>query len=128
MGSSRNWPSSLAAQLPPGAAVCVGFSGGMDSVVLLDALSRECPRSGRTLRAVHVHHGLSPNADRWAAFCERFCEARGIPLAVERVQVPRCSGAGLEAAAREARYSVFAERAEPYVALAHHLDDQAETL
>jgi len=100
----------------------------MDSVVLLDALSRECPRSGRPLRAVHVHHGLSPNADRWAAFCERFCAARGIPLAIERVKVPRGGGAGLEAAAREARYSVFAEREEPYVALAHHLDDQAETL
>ncbi|HEX4782371.1 MAG TPA: tRNA lysidine(34) synthetase TilS, partial [Usitatibacter sp.] len=100
----------------------------MDSVVLLDALARECPRSGRALRAVHVHHGLSPNADRWAAFCERFCESRAVPLSIERVKVPRGSGAGLEAAAREARYSIYAAREEPYVALAHHLDDQAETL
>ena len=125
MGSSRNWPSSLSGSLPPRAAVCVGFSGGMDSVVLLDALARE---GGRPLRAVHVHHGLSPNADRWVRFCERFCAARKIALAVERVKVARDSGAGLEAAAREARYRIYAARPEPYVALAHHLDDQAETV
>lgn len=105
--------------------MCVGFSGGMDSVVLLDALARE---GGRALSAVHVHHGLSPNADRWAAFCERFCAARGVPLSVERVKVPRDSGEGLEAAAREARYRIYASRPERYVALAHHLDDQAETV
>lgn len=125
MGSSRNWPSSLAADLAPRAAVCVGFSGGMDSVVLLDALARE---GGRPVRAVHVHHGLSPNADRWAAFCEGFCATRGIALRVERVKVPRDSGAGLEAAAREMRYAIYAARKEPFVALAHHLDDQAETV
>lgn len=97
----------------------------MDSVVLLDALARE---GGRPIRAVHVHHGLSPNADRWAAFCERFCASRGIALSVERVKVARDSGLGLEAAAREARYRIYAGRAEPFVALAHHLDDQAETV
>jgi len=97
----------------------------MDSVVLLDALARE---GGRPLAAVHVHHGLSPNADRWAAFCERFCASRGIALSVERVKVARDSGSGLEAAAREARYRIYAARPEPYVALAHHLDDQAETV
>jgi tRNA(Ile)-lysidine synthase len=97
----------------------------MDSAVLLDALARE---GGRPIRAVHVHHGLSPNADRWAEFCERFCAARGIALRVERVKVARGSGAGLEAAAREARYRVYAAREEAFVALAHHRDDQAETV
>ncbi|HSS27667.1 MAG TPA: tRNA lysidine(34) synthetase TilS, partial [Usitatibacter sp.] len=97
----------------------------MDSVVLLDALARE---AGRPLSAVHVHHGLSPNADRWAKFCEGFCASRGVALSVERVKVPRGSGSGLEAAAREARYRIYAARPEPFVALAHHLDDQAETV
>jgi tRNA(Ile)-lysidine synthase len=97
----------------------------MDSVVLLDALARE---GGRPIRAVHVHHGLSPNADRWAGFCERFCAARGVALRVERVKVARHSGLGLEAAAREARYRIYGARTEPFVALAHHLDDQAETV
>jgi len=111
--------------LPPGAAVCVGFSGGLDSAVLLDLLAR---RGSQPLAALHVHHGLSPNADLWTAFCERFCAERGVPLAVERVEVARDSGEGLEAAARSARYAAYARRAEPFVALAHHLDDQAETV
>ncbi len=125
MESSRNWPSSALAGLPGAAAVCVGFSGGLDSAVLLDLLAKRA--TGR-LSALHVHHGLSPNADRWAQFCARFCAARGVPLAVERVSVARDSGEGLEAAARAARYAAYARRPEPYVALAHHRDDQAETV
>src|SRR5260221_6479964 len=125
MASSRNWPSSLAADLPPGAAVCIGLSGGVDSVVLLDLLARE---GARHLSAVHVHHGLSPNADAWADFCARLCARRGVPLEIVKVQVDRNSMLGVEAAARAARYAVYAKRPEPLVALAHHLDDQAETV
>jgi tRNA(Ile)-lysidine synthase len=113
--------------LPPGAPVCVGFSGGLDSVVLLDLLAAHS-RGARPLAAVHVHHGLSPNADAWAAFCRAFCDARRIPLAVERVQVDPSAADGVESAARRARYAVYAARPEPFVALAHHLDDQAETV
>ena len=128
MGSSRNWPSNLFRELPPDAAVCVGFSGGVDSAVLLDALVRDAKRQPRRISAVHVHHGLSPNADRWATACERFCAERGVALDVIRVKVDRGAKAGLEAAARATRYAVYAKRPEPYVALAHHLDDQAETV
>ena len=128
MGSSRNWPSSLFAPLPRDAALCVGFSGGVDSAVLLDIAAREAKRHSRKLSALHVHHGLSPNADRWTAACERFCAARGVALEVVRVRVDRRSKEGIEAAAREARYRVYAGRGEPFVALAHHLDDQAETV
>jgi tRNA(Ile)-lysidine synthase len=125
MESSRNWPSSSFASLPPGAAVCVGFSGGLDSAALLDLLAR---RGANPVRALHVHHGLSPNADRWAEFCARFCADRRVPLAIEHVEVARDSPDGLEGAARAARYAAYARRPEPYVALAHHLDDQAETV
>ncbi|HEX3059551.1 MAG TPA: tRNA lysidine(34) synthetase TilS, partial [Usitatibacter sp.] len=105
--------------------MCVGFSGGVDSVVLLDAMARE---GARPVTAVHVHHGLSPNADRWADFCRDFCAARAVPLSIERVTVDRAAAEGLEAAARTQRYAIYAARPEPYVALAHHLDDQAETV
>lgn len=128
MGSSRNSPSSAFASLPARGPVCVGFSGGLDSTVLLDLLARHGRESGRPVTAVHVHHGLSPNADAWARFCERFCAQRGVPLSIERVAVDRDSSEGLEGAARSARYAVYARRAEPFVALAHHLDDQAETV
>ncbi len=116
----------VSALLPPGAPVCVGLSGGLDSVVLLDLLQRAAP--ARPLSAVHVHHGLSPHADAWERHCAGLCAERGVPLDVAHVRVERDAGEGLEAAARRARYAVFAARPEPFVALAHHRDDQAETL
>lgn len=108
----------------PEGTICVGLSGGLDSVVLLDL----AVRAGAKVSAVHVHHGLSPNADDWAEFCGDLCRGYGVALTVERLQVERASGAGLEAAARAARYAVYAARPEDYVALAHHLDDQSETV
>ncbi len=120
-------PSHLSPRLAtlPAGAICVGFSGGLDSTVLLHALHRA---GGRELAAVHVHHGLSPNADAWAEAAAAFCSARSIPLAIERVELDRRAPEGLEAAARAARYRVYAARREPLVALAHHRDDQAETV
>jgi tRNA(Ile)-lysidine synthase len=94
----------------------------MDSVVLLHLL-KDHPR----LSAVHVHHGLSPNADAWAAFCRRLCRGWRVPISVRRVRVKK-AGKGLEAAAREARYAAFAKLDADVIALAHHLDDQAETV
>jgi tRNA(Ile)-lysidine synthase len=84
-------------------------------------------RTQPRVSAVHVHHGLSPNADAWAAFCRRLCKHWGIPLVVRRVKVSR-KGEGLEAAARRARHEVFKKLPVPVVALAHNLDDQAETV
>jgi tRNA(Ile)-lysidine synthase len=105
-----------------GKRVAVGLSGGADSVVLLHALAARF-----AVRAVHVHHGLSPNADAWASFCRRYCRSLKVPITVKRVRVAK-SGKGLEAAAREARYAAFAELRVDALALAHQLDDQAETV
>jgi tRNA(Ile)-lysidine synthase len=103
------------------ASLVVALSGGVDSVVLLHKL-----KDRRGVRALHVHHGLSPNADRWASFCRRLCRGWGVSLTVRKVKVKR-SGKGLEAAAREARYAVF-RALDTDLALAHNLDDQAETV
>ena len=116
----------LATRTMPGENICVGLSGGCDSVVLLHVLAVLGPRGN--LRAVHVHHGLSENADCWAAFCADYCRDLGIDLLVERVEVDRHSGLGLEAAAREARYRVFSGSAGELLLLGHHQGDQAETL
>lgn len=107
-----------------GQSVVVGLSGGLDSVALLHAL---CCR-GAAISALHVHHGLSPNADDWADFCRDLCASWEVPLAVERVQVERNSADGLEGAARRARHEVFSRTSANWVALAHHRRDQAETL
>jgi len=118
----------LVRAIPPGSPVCVGFSGGLDSTVLLDILAEHAMDAGYKVSALHVHHGLSPNADQWVKFCERFCANHGVPLAVERVRIDRTSALGIEGAARVARYAVFAGSGAPFLALAHHLDDQAETV
>lgn len=128
MDLERHIGERLAAVVPAGAGVCVGLSGGLDSTVLLDLLARVGPASGHRVSAVHVHHALSPNADAWAASCAGACAARGVQLDVVRVRVDREAPEGLEAAARAARYAVYAARPEAVVALAHHQDDQAETL
>ena len=109
---------------PPSARrLAVALSGGVDSVVLLHSLKKTHPG----VSALHVHHGLSANADAWAAFCKRLCRKMKIPLTVYKVRVER-QGEGLEAAARAARYGVFRKHKADVIALGHNLDDQAETV
>ena len=80
------------------------------------------------LRAMHVHHGLSSNADGWANFCERECAKLGIPLDVVRVEVRSRTRQGVEAEARQSRFNaLFADPADR-ILLGHHANDQAETL
>ncbi len=109
---------------PPG-PLLVGYSGGLDSTVLLHALAHAHP--GR-VRALHVHHGLHADADDWAARCAAFCASLHVPMTVTRVEVVDVD-AGPEAAARAARHRTFTEAMRPgdWLALAHHRDDQAET-
>src|SRR5262245_6146109 len=134
MAASRKRPSaegavraSLRVHDLRGKRVAVGLSGGVDSVVLLHLLREVAPEFGFSLSAIHVHHGLSPNADAWARFCRGLCRRWKIPLAVRRVRVNR-DGAGLEAAARAARYRCYRTLRADVVALGHQLDDQAETV
>jgi tRNA(Ile)-lysidine synthase len=107
--------------------VCVALSGGSDSVVLLHALAA-LRTDGWSLSAHHVHHGLSANADAWAAHCESFCASLAVPLTVERVTVDQRTGTGLESAARDARITSLDRVAADVIVLAHHAMDQAETL
>ncbi|MEN9879847.1 MAG: tRNA(Ile)-lysidine synthase [Pseudomonadota bacterium] len=108
--------------------VCVGLSGGLDSVVLLYALAQLRDETPFQLSALHVHHGLSPNADQWAAFCRSLCEELRISCEVIRLELPDSSGKGLERVAREARYEAFAAAPGDILCLAHHQNDRAETL
>ena len=112
--------------LPSHTVVEVGLSGGLDSVVLLHLLHRMREFRHFDLRAVHVHHGLSTNADSWAKFCQDYCQRLDVALRVCRVNVQN-QGKGLEAAARAARYQAFSDGLRKIIVLAHHRNDQIET-
>lgn len=120
--------ASLARHAAPGASLCVGLSGGVDSVVLLHLLHRLQPRSDFTLSAAHVHHGLNPRADDWCAFCEALCSRLGIAFRQFQVTPPGSSGRGVESAARDARYAALSRLEVDWLVLGHHRDDQAETV
>lgn len=99
-------------------------SGGRDSQVLADLLAQYCV--GR-LRLLHVNHQLQVAASDWAQQVQAWAAARGVPCTVCAVQVAE---GNLESQARQARYQAFAEQLQPdeVLVLAHHQQDQAETL
>lgn len=109
-------------------SVVVGFSGGLDSTVLLNATSRMLKSTDFSLSAVHVHHGLSRKADVWENSCIQVCKKLEIPLEVRRIDVPLRTNDGIEAAARRLRHKVLADHPAYWIFLAHHSDDQAETI
>jgi tRNA(Ile)-lysidine synthase len=125
-------PERVAAEilplLPAHSSILIGLSGGVDSVVLLHLLHKLSTRYSWQLSALHVHHGISQNADAWADFCADLCARHHITLHVERVDIAPLLQHGIEAAARKLRHAAFAEQSCDFVALAHHADDQAETL
>jgi len=122
--------ADIAHTLHPHRQLLVAFSGGLDSTVLLHqlVLLREQDPS-LTLRAVHVHHGLSAHADDWVAHCRQICQQWQVPLVVHRVTLAR-GGLGVEAHARAARYQAFQDtlNAGEVLVTAQHQDDQCETL
>ncbi|MDO8298932.1 ATP-binding protein, partial [Lacisediminimonas sp.] len=79
-------------------AIALAYSGGLDSSVLLWLAVGYARQHQVRIEALHVHHGLSANADDWSAHCVRVCQALGVALHVSRVSVSG-EGDGIEAAA-----------------------------
>lgn len=134
--------SELLRCVPDAACWLVGFSGGADSTALLELCTRLAPRP--RLLALHLNHGIrGTEADGDEEFCREFCRARGIEFRSRRVDVPafaKARGLNLEDAARRQRHLFFAGEARQalesgaageggvVVLLAHHADDQDETV
>jgi tRNA(Ile)-lysidine synthase len=120
--------ADLAATAPEAGAVAVAVSGGADSLALLLLAAGACP--GRVVAAT-VDHGLRAESAAEAAGVATLCAKLGIPHAVLTVAVAP-AGAGVQAAAREARYAALAGWMRTLGAdtllTGHHLDDQAETV
>ena len=109
--------------------LCVGFSGGADSHALLHALVT-LSRSERlpAIEAIHINHGLQVDADHWAEHCAQVAAGLKVGFTLESVQVD--TQASPESQARVARYRAFEKHlgAGDMLLLAHHRDDQAETI
>jgi len=113
------------ASIPDAGDIAVGYSGGLDSTVLLHAAAVRFPAS--RLRALHVNHGLQAEARDWQGHCERVAGALGVAIEVLRVTV---EPGNVEAQARRARYEAWREalRQSEHLLLGHHANDQAETV
>lgn len=110
---------------------CVALSAGLDSTVALHSLSRILvPAAGRQLRALHVHHGLYPDADTWTEAARANARILGCSFQVLRVSVKRTGGQSPEECARRARYQALAGALLPgeILVTGHHQDDQLETV
>lgn len=115
-----------------GQTVAIGFSAGADSAMLAICASALAEQYGIVLRLVHIHHGLMPQADSWLVQAKQLANYLEWSLNPLFVDVDKTSGLGIEGAARQARYQAFIEYAQvhqiQHFLLAHHLDDQAETV
>ncbi len=114
----------------PAGRYWIGYSGGLDSHALLHLCARLRSELGGIFHAVHVNHHIHPEADRWQRHCRTVCETLGMPFRAIGVDGRAAAGESPEEAARNARYRAFAclLRPDQALLLAHHQDDQAETV
>lgn len=108
----------------------IGFSGGLDSRVLLDLCYQLSLETSFVFHVVHVHHGLSPHADAWAQQCEQICRQYKFDFHLSYLNLNNVTGASIEESARMGRYQIFSDliQKDDLLLTAHHLDDQAETM
>jgi len=124
--------ATLACLDRPVSRFAVGLSGGPDSVALACCAAQHARTHQLPLHFFHVDHGLHSQAAAWTRTAEQVGRLLDVPVHVARVHVDLASGEGIEAAARHARYRALADLSRQHgaspVLLAHHQDDQVETL
>ena len=109
--------------------ICVSLSGGVDSIVLLNALNQSLNKDC-SIRAIHINHNLVKDSQSWADFCKKTCDQIQIHIDIHSIEVNLTEGFGIEAAARKARYHKLQRSIKEgeWLMTAHHQDDQLETI
>ncbi len=115
---------------PTSGRVILALSGGVDSMTLLHLLAQyKSLHPDMNYLAIHVHHGLSENADYWAQQCKIWCEDYGIECKMEQVYVNQASQISVEQDARQKRYAILEKHINDgdLLLTAQHCSDQMET-
>lgn len=117
--------------------IAVALSGGLDSVVLLDSLCKANALSKQRnapteIWIFHIHHGLQKSADQWLEFCEKLAKKYQVQFDFRLLHFASKAQGNIEARARAGRYEALAELCVEHgvedLLLAHHQNDQAETV
>jgi len=117
-------------QIDVNKSICIAYSGGIDSTVLLHAVSIACASTGHSHKAIHVNHQLHADSQLWEQHCIQQAKIFNVAIENLKVDVTQYRDHGIEGAAREARYQAFTEALTVHDVLltAHHADDQIETV
>ncbi|MEP4891466.1 MAG: tRNA lysidine(34) synthetase TilS [Aliiglaciecola sp.] len=129
----QNRTTELVSQFLEGSPkqIVIAYSGGVDSHLLLVTVAELVSKyPAHHYLAVHVNHGLSPNADQWQKHCQQVCAELNIQFKVQQVKVDASANGGLEAAARKVRYQALEAMTEHHgvILLGQHVQDQLETI
>ncbi len=108
--------------------ILIGFSGGLDSTVLLELCSQAFSVPEYTIAACHINHNLQTEADLWVKHCIQICQFKNIPFILKEITQPLTHN--IEETARNLRLKIFQDLLRPgyTLILAHHANDQTETI
>ena len=109
--------------------VVIGYSGGVDSSVLLYLIIKNSIIRSKKITAIHINHSLSKNSDDWESFCRENCKNLGIEFKSYKIKYSKKENDSFEEFSRKKRNMFFEKNLDKKSILftAHHLDDQIET-
>ncbi len=106
----------------------IGFSGGLDSTVLINSLNKEKKKKKINIRAIHINHNLNKNSKKWEKHCIKICKILNIKIIIKNIYIKKKSN--IESISRKKRYKLYIKylKKKEILLTAHHKNDQCETI
>ena len=120
--------SYLACKFKKNTHFLVGVSGGIDSIVLAHTFIQLKKNHPIQLSFIYIDHQLNPASKQWGQVVHKFAKKNKVECFIESISINQDLKLGIEGAARKHRYQAFTKYQKDYLVLAHHEDDQFETL